>query len=119
MHSIDVARFQAEHSLSPSKRGPKPSEAVHEHYRRIVNSVKCTVTVIVGDADEVRKSDERRKIVAALKAARTNSVPKVIADLTGMKAVNVRVLLGKMMTSGEICQPRLGFYAATSPKTQK
>jgi hypothetical protein len=55
MHSIDVARFQAEHSLSPSKRGPKPSEAVHEHYRRIVNSVKRTVTVIVGDADEVRK----------------------------------------------------------------
>jgi hypothetical protein len=41
---------------------------------------------VLGDADEVRKSDERRKIGAAVKQA--------IADLTGMKAVNVRVLPG-------------------------
>jgi hypothetical protein len=49
---------------------------------------------VLGDADEVRKSDERRKIVAALKQAKDELSPKAIADLTGMKAVNVRVLPG-------------------------
>ena len=65
---------------------------------------------ILGDADEVRKSDERRKIAAALKTAGDEQSPKAIADLTGMKAVNVRVLLGKMVASGEVSQPRLGYY---------
>lgn len=45
---------------------------------------------VLGDADDVRKSDERRKIVAALKEAKDELSPKAIADLTGMKAVNVR-----------------------------
>jgi RecA-family ATPase len=65
---------------------------------------------VLGDGDEVRKSDERRKIVAALKAAKDELSPKAIADLTGMKPVNVRVLLGKMVASGEVSQSRVGFY---------
>lgn len=65
---------------------------------------------ILGDADEVRKSGERRKIVSALKVAGGEIGPKSIADLTGMKAVNVRNLLGKMVASGEVMQPRVGFY---------
>jgi RecA-family ATPase len=71
---------------------------------------------ILGDADEVRKSDERRKIVAALKQAKDELSPKAIADLTGMKAVNVRVLLGKMVASGEISQPRVGSYTLAFSK---
>jgi len=74
---------------------------------------------ILGDADEVRKSDERRKIVAALKEAKEEQSPKAIADLTGMKAVNVRVLLGKMMASGDISQPRAGFYTVPFSRTQE
>jgi RecA-family ATPase len=71
---------------------------------------------ILGDADEVRKSDERRKIVTALKEAGDEIGPKAIADLTGMKSDNVRRLLRKMVASGEIHQPRVGFYSVPFSK---
>jgi RecA-family ATPase len=70
---------------------------------------------ILGDADEVRKSDERRKIVAALKEAGDELTPTAIAKLTGMKAENVRVLLRKMFADGQVIQPRVGYYAAPAP----
>jgi AAA domain len=71
---------------------------------------------ILGDADEVRKSDERRKIIAALKENGEEMGPKAIADATGMKADNVRKLLRKMVASGEIVQPRVGFYTVPFSK---
>lgn len=71
---------------------------------------------ILGDADEVRKSSERRKIVTALKEAGEEIGPKAIADLAGMKAVNVRNLLKRMVASGEIMQPRVGFYSVPFSK---
>jgi DNA-binding Lrp family transcriptional regulator len=52
---------------------------------------------ILGDADEVRKSDERRKIVAALKEAGDEQTPAALAKLAGMKPENVRVLIRKMV----------------------
>ena len=67
---------------------------------------------ILGDADEVRKSDERRKIVSALKEAGDEQTPTAIAKLTGMKVENVRVLLRKMVASGDVLQPRVGYYTA-------
>jgi hypothetical protein len=66
---------------------------------------------ILGDADEVRKSDERRKIVAALKEAGDEQTPTAISKLTGMKVENVRVLIRKMVSSGAVLQPRVGHYA--------
>jgi hypothetical protein len=71
---------------------------------------------ILGDADEVRKSDERRKIVTALKESGEEIGPKAIAEATGMKADNVRKLLGKMVASGEIFQSRVGFYTVPFSK---
>jgi RecA-family ATPase len=71
---------------------------------------------ILGDADEVRKSNERRKIVAVLKENGEPLGPKAIADLTGMKAANVRRLVGKMVKSGEITQPELGLYTVPFSK---
>ena len=71
---------------------------------------------ILGNADEVRKSDERRKIIAALKKAGEEIGPKAIADLAGMNATNVRSLLRKMVKSGEIIQPRVGFYSVPFSK---
>src|SRR6476660_5646387 len=44
---------------------------------------------ILGDADEVRKSDARRKIVSALREASDELTPATIAKLAGMKAENV------------------------------
>lgn len=70
---------------------------------------------ILGDANEVRKSDERRKIVAALKEACDELTPTAIAKLVGMKAENVRVLLRKMVAAGDVLQPRVGRYAALGP----
>jgi len=70
---------------------------------------------ILGDADEVRKSDERRKIVAALKEAGEEQTPTAIAKLTGMKVENVRVLIRKMVKDGEVIQPRVGYYTAPFP----
>jgi hypothetical protein len=71
---------------------------------------------ILGDADEVRKSDERRKIIAALKESGEEMGPKAIAEATGMKAGNVRKLLRKMVASGEIVQSRVGFYTVPFSK---
>jgi hypothetical protein len=67
---------------------------------------------ILGDADEVRKSDERRKIVFAAKKAGDEQTPAAIAKLTGMKVENVRVLIRKMVASGEVLQPRVGYCTA-------
>jgi RecA-family ATPase len=70
---------------------------------------------ILGDADEVRKSNERRKIIAALKQAGDEQTPAAIAKLAGMKAANVRVLIRKMAASGEVQQPRVGYYCSPAP----
>jgi hypothetical protein len=66
---------------------------------------------ILGDADEVRKSDERRKIVSALKEAGDELTPTAIAKTIGAKVENVRVLLRKMVVSGDVLQPRVSYYA--------
>jgi hypothetical protein len=73
---------------------------------------------VLGDAGEIRKSDERRKIIAVLKESGELS-PKAIADLTGLKAANVRVLLRKMVASGDINQPRVGFYSVPYPRPEQ
>lgn len=70
--------------------------------------------IILGDAEEVRRSNERRKIIAALSEANGELTPKEIAERVGTKAVNVRNLLGKMVAAGEISQPRRGYYTACS-----
>jgi hypothetical protein len=71
---------------------------------------------ILGDADEVRKSNERRKIVAVLKESSEPLGPKAIAELTGMSGTNVRALVRKMVKSGEIIQPEVGCYTVQFSK---
>jgi hypothetical protein len=70
---------------------------------------------VLGDADEVRKSDERPKIVEALKKAGDELTPTAIAKTIGAKVENVRVLLRKMFASGEVLKPRVGYYTAPAP----
>lgn len=72
---------------------------------------------ILGDADEVRISTERRKILAALRESWAPLAPKAIAEATGLKAVNVRNLLPKMRKAGEVVQPEAGIYALPTPIT--
>jgi hypothetical protein len=50
--------------------------------------------------------------VAALKEAGDELTPTAIAKMIGAKVENVRVLLRKMFASGEVLQPRVGYYTA-------
>jgi hypothetical protein len=66
---------------------------------------------VLGEAVEVRRTDERNTILAALKAASGEGMtPREIAAETGMKDANVRKLLGKMVTVGEALKAGHGRY---------
>ena len=67
---------------------------------------------IAGDAAEVQRSDERSKILDALKEAIEPLGPSDVAAVTGMKNDNVRFLLHKMVKAGEIQTEGRGKYVA-------
>jgi hypothetical protein len=50
-----------------------------------------------------------------LKETGDEQTPAAIAKLTGMKAENVLVLIRKMVPTGEVLQPRVGYYSAPAP----
>lgn len=65
---------------------------------------------VLGDVDEVKRSDQRHKIIAALKEGELPMKPAEIAKETGMKNDNVRYLLGKMVEAGEAEKLAYGTY---------
>jgi predicted ATP-dependent serine protease len=69
---------------------------------------------VVGDADDVRRSEQRKRIIAVLEEEGSAMGPKIIAAATGMKEENVRRLLGKMVTDDEIKKGERGEYTALS-----
>jgi hypothetical protein len=74
------------------------------------NKETCVWTV-VGDAGFVRLTAERTTILEALADADSNPLgPNEIAAACGMKAGNVRRLLGKLKTDGLVTCPRYGKY---------
>lgn len=66
---------------------------------------------VLGNADDVKRSDERRKIMEALGNCGSKQSPKEIAEATGMKVNNVNHLLRKMVRSGEIVKDGYGTYS--------
>jgi len=88
----------------------------------------------LGDATEVRRTDERKVILDALLEAEPVRLPvrlpvtsesnpaaslddyfepmsvRSIAEATGMKSANISVLLGKMVKAGEVCKVKRGRY---------
>ena len=72
---------------------------------------------ILGDVEVVRKSAERRNVIAALKDSFGPLGPKEIAVATGLKPANLRVLLRAMVAAGEIEQPTYGLYTPITPIT--
>jgi hypothetical protein len=66
---------------------------------------------ILGEAADVRRSTERKSIIAALERSAVALGPKDIAAATGMKGDNVRFLLGQMVAAGEIQKQERGLYA--------
>ncbi len=67
--------------------------------------------IIQGDAEAVRRSSERNKILAALEDAGEPLAPKDIVAATGMKEKNVSFLLNRMANAGEVERPSRGLYA--------
>jgi hypothetical protein len=66
--------------------------------------------VTLGNTSEVFRSDERGKILNALKSTIAPIGPREIAAVSNMKDANVRRLLGKMVASGEIEKASYGCY---------
>lgn len=65
---------------------------------------------VLGDADDVKQSDQRRRILEVLTAAAHVLTPKEIAAEAGMKESNVKYLLGKMVTAGTAEKVGYGQY---------
>jgi RecA-family ATPase len=74
---------------------------------------------IVGEAADVRRSTERGTVLTAINEAGEPVGPSDIARATGMKAVNVRYLLKKLLQEGEIEKATTyGKYRSKSGATQ-
>ncbi len=65
---------------------------------------------VLGEAAEVRRSDERKLILDALVTATEPMGPRDIADVTDQPDGNVRRLLAKMTRAGEIEKVKRGLY---------
>lgn len=66
---------------------------------------------VLGNVDDVKRSDERRKILHALGDYGSKLSPKDIAEATGMKVNNVNHLLRKMVKAGEVAKDGYGTYS--------
>lgn len=68
----------------------------------------------LGNATEVRRTDERKIIVEAMRSNNADNddpiSPTDIAAITGMKSGNVRALLLKMVKTGEVVKVKRGLY---------
>jgi hypothetical protein len=64
----------------------------------------------LGDAAEVRRSDERSQLLEALTEAGEAMTPAELVSATGQKGVNVRRLLAKMVRAGEVVKAKRGRY---------
>jgi hypothetical protein len=64
---------------------------------------------VLGQASEVRRSDERKRIIEALKAAGASMSPADLAAATGMPPNNVRRLIFKMVRDGQIAKAGRGY----------
>lgn len=65
---------------------------------------------MLGDAREVRLSDERKKVIDALRTAAEPMSPTQLADVTEMPNGNVRRLLHSMARDGEVRKTGRGQY---------
>ncbi|MET4041865.1 hypothetical protein ABIC03_003556 [Bradyrhizobium sp. RT6a] len=65
---------------------------------------------ILGNAGDVARSNERNRIISAIKEG-GKLKPSEIADKIGADAVNVRQLLGKMVTDGQVTKITNGVYS--------
>lgn len=85
---------------------------LHEFERAMSFDKMTGLWGVLGDADEVRRSDERNLVIEALIEDGSTMGPKDIAIATGMTEVNVRQMLGRMVIATEIEKVGRGQYRA-------
>jgi hypothetical protein len=68
---------------------------------------------IAGDADKLRRSQERNAVLEAIADAKEPIGPNDIAAATGMRATNVRFLLGKLVKEGAVAKAGYARYRTT------
>lgn len=89
-----------------------------EEYEKAVTFDKATCRwTVQGDANEVHRSDERGRILAAIDENEAPMSPSELATVTGMKGGNVRRLLLSMGKAGDVRKVRYGKYARNDPPT--
>lgn len=71
--------------------------------------------IILGETSDVRRTDERKRIIAVLEEEGEPMTPKDIATAVGQPATNVRRLLRKMAKVGEVTKIKYGLYALPEP----
>jgi hypothetical protein len=99
--------------LTRSSKGPTlylRGRDVEEAEHAMAFSAETCRWTILGDAGEVRRSEERSRILDAIAASAEPIGPNDIAEATGMKPGNVRHLLGKMVAAGEVKTEGRGRY---------
>ncbi|MDO9110513.1 MAG: hypothetical protein Q7U40_07640, partial [Desulfatirhabdiaceae bacterium] len=72
--------------------------------------VETLVWRILGDADEIQKSDSQQKIYDVLKESDTPLKPTAIHKLSGVSYTVVKQLLRKMLSAGRVCQNKQGYF---------
>jgi predicted transcriptional regulator len=70
--------------------------------------------VLVGDAEEYRMSEERRRIVELLHRVGEAMGPKAIASAAELNYGSVRVMRSQMVSDGLIASPERGKYISTN-----
>jgi hypothetical protein len=81
------------------------------------NADACTWT-IAGEVSEVRASNARKNILAAMREIELPASPAAIATAADMKAVNVRKRLAKMAEDGLVEKADYGKYTLAPQKTE-
>jgi RecA-family ATPase len=71
---------------------------------------------IEGDAAEIRRSAQQQKILDALREAEQGQTPTQIAAATGMKRVNIGLLLAKLVRDGMVQKIKYGKYEIVQAK---
>lgn len=72
---------------------------------------------LIGDADEVQRSEERRAVLSTLRNAGRPMWPKETAPLLGKPESTVRGLLCRMHGDGELTRDSRGKYSPIPPST--
>jgi hypothetical protein len=108
------------------KRDPNVRFVLHgrgrdiEDFEKAMTFEKATCQWrMVGDAEEVKRSAQQRKILAAIGDAKVPVGPKEIATACRMKEDNVKFLLGKLAREGAVEKLDRGLYRLPAHPDQK